>query len=92
MFTDEKGKRCYPGQQVMLDSDLALLYGYEVKTLNQQVKRNSRRFPEDFMFKLTKAEVESVKSQFVTSPDTGFYSGQEGGRRKPPFSVSYVDS
>jgi phage regulator Rha-like protein len=73
------------GQQVMLDSDLALLYGYEVKTLNQQVKRNIRRFPEDFMFQLTKDEVEAVKSHFVTSPDSNFYSGQGGGRRKPPY-------
>lgn len=76
------------GQQVMLDSDLAWLYGYEVKTLNQQVKRNIRRFPEDFMFQLSKAEVESVKSHFVTSPDTSFYSGQEGGRRKPPYAFT----
>ncbi len=72
----------------MLDSDLALIYGYEVKTLNQKVKRNIRRFPEDFMFQLTKAEVESVKSQFVTSSDTNFYSGQEGGRRKPPYAFN----
>ena len=41
------------GKQVMLDSDLAELYGYEVKNLNRQVKRNARRFPDDFMFKLT---------------------------------------
>ena len=40
-------------KQVMLDSDLAELYGYEVKNLNRQVKRNARRFPDDFMFKLT---------------------------------------
>ena len=72
------------GQQVMLDSDLAALYGYEVIKLNQQGKRNIKRFPEDFMFQLTKAEVDSVKSQFVTSPSPDFYSGQEGGRRKPP--------
>ena len=68
----------------MLDSDLAELYGYEVKTLNQQVKRNISRFPDDFMFQLTKDEVDSVKSQFVTSPNKNFYSGQEGGRRKLP--------
>lgn len=53
------------GQQVMLDSDLAELYGYEVKRLNEQVKRNINRFPEDFMFQLTMEEVEFVKSQFV---------------------------
>ena len=73
------------GQQVMLDSDLAELYGYEVKTLNQQVKRNISRFPDDFMFQLTKDEVDSVKSQFVTSPNKNFYSGQGGGRRKLPY-------
>ena len=49
------------GQQVMLDYDLAEIYGYEVKNLNQQVKRNIVRFPEDFMFQLTREEVESVK-------------------------------
>ena len=72
------------GLQVMLDYDLAVLYGYEVKRLNEQVKRNIGRFPADFMFQLTKEEVMMVKSQFATSPDSGFYSGQEGGRRKPP--------
>ena len=53
------------GQQVMLDYDLAEIYGYEVKNLNQQVKRNIVRFPEDFMFQLTREEVEFVKSQIV---------------------------
>ncbi len=56
------------GKHVMLDHDLAALYGYEVRALNQQVKRNSGRFPEDFMFQLTKEEVEVVKSQIVISP------------------------
>lgn len=73
------------GQQVMLDSNLADLYGYEVKTMNQQVKRNIDRFPEDFMFQLTRDEVVAMKSQIVTSPTDNFYSGQEGGRRKPPY-------
>lgn len=56
------------GQQVMLDYDLAEIYGYEVKALNQQVKRNNSRFPEDFMFQLEKEELpeECLKSQFVT--------------------------
>ena len=56
------------GQQVMLDYDLAELYGYEVKALNQQVKRNIDRFPEDFMFQLKKEEIpeEFSKSQIVT--------------------------
>ena len=55
------------GQQVMLDYDLAELYGYEVKRLNEQVKRNIARFPEDFMFQLTTEEDEFLKSQFATS-------------------------
>ena len=76
------------GKQVMLDYDLAALYGYEVRALNQQVKRNIGRFPDDFMFQLTKEEVEIVKSQIVTSPDSNFYSGQEGGRRKPPYAFT----
>ena len=72
------------GQQVMLDQDLAEIYGYQVKNLNQQVKRNLTRFPEDFMFQLTKEEVELVKSQFVTSRNINYFEGQEGGRRKLP--------
>lgn len=60
------------GQQVMLDSDLAELYGYEVKRLNEQVKRNINRFPEDFMFKLTDEEIpERLKSQFATLNEKG---------------------
>ena len=72
------------GQQVMLDRDLAEIYGYEVKSLNQQVKRNLSRFPEDFMFELTQEEIYSVKSQIVTSRNNNWFSGQEGGSRKPP--------
>ena len=60
------------GKQVMLDSDLAELYGYEVKKLNQQVKRNMDRFPEDFMFQLQKEEIpDSSKSQIVTLNESG---------------------
>ena len=61
------------GQQVMLDDDLAELYGYEVKALNQQVKRNIDRFPEDFMFQLKKEEIpeEFLKSQIVTLNESG---------------------
>ena len=55
------------GKQVMLDRDLARLYGVETKVLNQAVKRNIERFPEDFMFQLNKEEFENWKSQFVTS-------------------------
>ena len=76
------------GQQVMLDQDLAEIYGYQVKILNQQVKRNLTRFPEDFMFQLTKEEVELVKSQFVTSRNIGYFEGQEGGRRKLQYAFT----
>ena len=55
------------GQQVMLDFELAMLYGVETKVLNQAVKRNINRFPDDFMFQLTKDELESLRSQIVTS-------------------------
>jgi phage regulator Rha-like protein len=54
------------GKQVMLDVDLARLYGVETKRLNEQVKRNIERFPEDFMFQLSKEEAESSRSQFAT--------------------------
>lgn len=66
------------GQKVMLDSDLADLYGVETKVLNQAVKRNLKRFPDDFLFRLTKDEFEILKSQFVTS------SSEWGGKRKQP--------
>ncbi len=61
------------GQQVMLDYDLAEVYGYEVKNLNQQVKRNIARFPEDFMFQLTKDEIpeDFLKSQIATLNENG---------------------
>jgi len=55
------------GKQVMLDRDLARLYGVETKRLNQQVQRNLERFPGDFMFQLNKEEFENWKSQFATS-------------------------
>ena len=48
------------GQQVMLDQDLAEIYGYELKAMNQQVKRNIERFPEDFMFQVKKEEIPSI--------------------------------
>jgi phage regulator Rha-like protein len=65
-------------QKVMLDSDLAELYGVPTKRLNQQVRRNLARFPEDFMFQLTAEEAESLRSHFATSK-TG-----SGGRRYMP--------
>jgi hypothetical protein len=55
------------GQRVMLDKDLAELYGVSVKALNQAVNRNIKRFPGDFMYQLTRQEVANLKSQFVTS-------------------------
>jgi len=55
------------GQKVMLDRDLAELYGVEVKYLKRQVKRNIERFPEDFMFQMSKEELENWRCQFVTS-------------------------
>ncbi len=57
------------GQKVMLDRDLAALYGVETKVLNQAVKRNIKRFPEDFMFELTREEIMRM-SQFVTSSES----------------------
>ncbi len=68
------------GQKVMFDKDLAALYGVETKALNQAVKRNIDRFPEDFMFLLTPQEVTILKSQFVTS--------SWGGARKLPFAFT----
>ncbi len=67
------------GLRVMLDSDLAELYGVAVKVLNQAVKRNHERFPSDFAFHLTQQEVTNLKSQSVTS------SLEHGGRRKLPW-------
>lgn len=66
------------GQKVMLDSDLANLYGVETKRLNEQVRRNLDRFPEDFMFKLTSEEYEFLKTQFATSKIG------RGGKQKHP--------
>jgi hypothetical protein len=66
----------------MIDSDLATLYGVEVKALNQAVRRNIRRFPEDFMFQLTSEEFEALRSQFVTAKPG------RGGRRSPPYAFT----
>ena len=70
------------GQKVMLDHDLARLYGVVAKRLNEQVKRNIARFPHDFMFQLTKEEADSLRSQFATSK-TG-----RGGRRYSPYAFT----
>jgi hypothetical protein len=66
-------------RQVMLDEDLADLYGVETRVLVQQVKRNAKRFPADFMLQLTKAEAGALRSQFVTSNEG------RGGRRYAPY-------
>jgi hypothetical protein len=67
------------GHKVILDSDLAELYGVTTKRLNEQVKRNHERFPGDFMFQLTFEEAKSLRSQFATS------SQRHGGRRYRPY-------
>jgi len=66
-------------QKVLIDRDLAELYGVETRTLNQAAKRNLKRFPEDFMFQMTKDEFEFWKSQIVIS------NSDRMGLRKPPF-------
>lgn len=68
------------GQKVMLDADLAELYGVETRRLNEQVGRNIERFPVDFMFQLTAEEFANLKSQFATS--------SWGGRRKLPYAFT----
>ncbi|TAL32192.1 MAG: ORF6N domain-containing protein [Spirochaetes bacterium] len=68
------------GHKVMLDKDLAELYEVETRALNQAVKRNQSRFPEDFMFQLTVDEFDQLRSQIVTS--------SWGGTRKPPFAFT----
>ena len=70
------------GQQVMLDSDLALLYQVETKALNRAMKRNESRFPEDFCFQLTELEFENLRCQFGTS---SLEMGNYGGRRYLPY-------
>ena len=70
------------GLRVMLDRDLAGLYGVETKALVQAVKRNTRRFPEDFAFRLSAEETGILRSQFVTSSE-GW-----GGRRYPPYAFT----
>lgn len=70
------------GHKVMIDEDLAELYGVPTKRLNEQVRRNLKRFPEDFMFQLSKEEAEILRSQFVTSRFS------HGGRRSPPYAFT----
>ena len=91
------------GIPVMLDFDLAEIYGYTTKAFNQQVKNNKEKFPDDFRFQLTKDEVEDfVRSQIVTSPkmkdsvrskkltsrELTLFKGQSGGSRYLPYAFS----
>jgi phage regulator Rha-like protein len=71
------------GQKVMLDSDLAKLYGVETRVLNQSIRRNLSRFPDDFMFQLNKVEIQNWKSHFVTSN-----SSLKMSLRKPPLAFT----
>ena len=71
----------FRGVQVMIDRDLAELYGVETRVLNQAVKRNSERFPTEFMFQLSEAEYQNMRSQFVTSTE-------HGGRRYVPYAFT----
>jgi len=82
------------GKQVMLDSDVAMLYNYKTKRINETVTRNSNRFPEDFSFQLTEKELENLRSQFATSSleeekwsqfTTILYRESYGGRRYLPY-------
>jgi len=79
------------GRKVMLDRDLAELYGVAVKRLNEQVKRNIRRFPEDFMFRLTREEIISLRSQNATLNDHNEMKGTPDSKRgKHQKYFSYV--
>ncbi|MBE0619785.1 MAG: ORF6N domain-containing protein [Burkholderiales bacterium] len=68
------------GQKVILDADLAVLYGVQTRRLNEQVRRNAERFPEDFVFQTSPTEFASLKSQFATS--------SWGGTRKLPLAFT----
>ena len=75
-------------QKVLLDADLATLYGVETKVLLQAVKRNLERFPEDFMFKLTNQEFNVLRSQSVTSSSEALETLRWGGRRTAPYAFT----
>ena len=70
------------GERVMIDADLAALYGVRTKALVQAVKRNVARFPDDFLFRLTSEEFAGLRSQIVTSKN------RRGGRRQPPLAFT----
>ncbi len=92
--------RVIRGQKVILDFDLAMLYGVQTKALNQAVKRNIKRFPDDFMFQLTKEELDSLRSQIATANPAGHHNIEEWrsqfvtsnftrmGLRRPPYAFT----
>jgi len=87
VYTDENIiNRIYlvRGKKVMIDRELAELYGVETRVLNQAVRRNAKRFPEDFMFQMTPEELEEWKSQIVISKK------EKMGLRKPPIPSSFA--
>ena len=71
------------GRRVILDADLASLYGVPVKRLNEQVKRNAARFPDDFVFRLLPGELAGLRSQIATSK-----TERRGGRQSPPYAFT----
>jgi len=77
----EAAIRVFRGQRVMLDSDLAAIYGVQLKRLNEQVSRNRKRFPSDFAFQLEPQEFANLKSQIATS-------SSHGGKRKLPWAFT----
>lgn len=81
VLAPERSIRVVRGHRVMLDADLALLYGVTTKAFNQAVKRNAKRFPADFRFRLTAAEAAGLRSQIVTS-------NARGGRRHLPWAFT----
>ena len=90
----------FRGQKVMLDFDLAMLYGVQTKALNQAVKRNIKRFPDDFMFQMTKEELDSLRSQIATANPVGHHNIEKWrsqfvtsnftrmGLRRPPYAFT----
>jgi hypothetical protein len=81
-------------QRVILDSDLSAIYGVPTKRLNEQVKRNRKRFPADFMFQLSVEEMKNLKSQFATSSGESLRSqnatlkSNHGGKRHRPYAFT----
>jgi len=77
------------GERVILDADLARLYGVETRSLNQATRRNQERFPPAFMFQLALDELENLRSQnVISSLETMSTSGKHGGRRTLPFAFT----